>query len=135
MTQIFKGYTTDIDSLKDISDERIVCLRFLLAERPDFYDSEKVGLQFNKEGEKLNTYNKILSEILKDKYCVGVEDCEEDLSGVNFSNYEGEEPNKFLRCECHDCGDPSCSGIGETYYLTGKEFKEILEKAKDYYSN
>lgn len=69
---------------------------------------------------KQNKFSKKIEKELRRRY--GPEGKEPDYSG-NRLRFEG---NK-LRCMSHDCGDPSCEGLGDIYYVSGKEILEIAK--------
>lgn len=62
-----------------------------------------------------------VENILKGKFCVGLESCKPYFS--NRIRYKGEQ----IQCTCHDCGDTACLGNGRVFYLTYRELENILK--------
>lgn len=67
---------------------------------------------------KQTDFSKKIEIELRRRY--GTEGLEPDYDGNRFRR----EENK-LRCMSHDCGDPDCKGLGETYYVSGKELQKF----------
>ena len=70
--------------------------------------------------EKSTGYSERVESELRRRY--GTDGMEPDYGGNRF-RYEGDK----IRCRSHDCGDTSCRGLGETYYVSGEELQEIAK--------
>lgn len=79
-------------------------------------DREKISIRF--ELGKMTDLAKRVESKLRAVY--GTEGLPTDYDG-NRIRYEGRE----LRCESHDCSNEYCKGLGETYYVSGKELQKF----------
>jgi hypothetical protein len=52
----------------------------------------------------------------------GTNGLEPDLGGNKFRVENGK-----IRCITHDCGNTFCSGLGDTFYVSGEELQEIAK--------
>ena len=80
-------------------------------------NSDEIAIKFSPFEGYTEIGKKIESE-LRRRY--GTDGIEPDLDG-NKMRYEGEKRRSWS----HDCGSTYCNGLGDTYYVSGKELQEI----------
>ena len=65
-------------------------------------------------------FGRKIENTLKKKF--GTNGVEPDLGGNKFRLENGK-----IRCITHDCGNTCCSGLGDIFYVSGEELREIAK--------
>jgi len=89
----------------------------------DMLANEKETIFYNRRVAKVVGNTKYLSDFgkkAKERYCSGKPETDFTETSKTW------EKDGRIVCESHDCGETSCGGNGEVFYLTKEEIAKII---------